>query len=891
VKFWVAVWLALVGPGCVLGRDSLSVELKWFGAQDGRGFPSSRLVSGLDSRWYGVSTTGGHLGSGSIYRMSIAGARYAPVYSFGGNSAEVGPPIPVLVQATNGVLYGMTSRGGEWGGGTLFSLNPDGSGHVVVRAFPIEAGPTNRSLWLGGDGWLYGTLPEAPVVGSVYRVRPDGSAGSVLVDFATTVGGECTPGPLTQAADGTLYGTAWTQSPARQCVIFSVQSDGTHYRVVSTFSPGLPMISATDTVPRVWLTSGTDGFLYGALSRPGGTGDELIFRVRPDGTGFRAIHSFSGIAQDGRQPTGELLLLPGGALTGVTAQGGKANLGAVFQCQTDGSAYQVVHSFSGGGDGGNPPSGMSFAGDGTYYGTAGAGALYRIRPDGSGYGNLWPDDRRPLEGNQPTTALTVHTNGFLYGVASGGGNWGGGAIYRVKSDGSGYQTIYSFPTNSISPPDSLPLLMLPNGTILGISRSNSTYPSPALFSVSADGSGFLILQTNFSAEAWAMGADGRLYGIRGEQIFQAASDGSAFQTITTIARADRLLVTSDGRLVISAPTPNGRDSILWSIRPSDRHLEVLHDFGGDARGGIVTGLSQGMGGWLYGVTGNSGRPGVGTVFRVSIDGSQFLSLHDFSSGELADGFPVGNPVVGVDGFIYGIVSGGLNCRVYRVQTDGRKFGWVPGFLSGTNGIQVVPDLVAAADGSAVGVTRNGGTLGHGSLFRILPDFDWAHLPSLPDQQATNGQPYLMVLSSNLFPRIAGLPILGFQASGLPPGIQLDSLRGQLTGIPTIAGLFNVCVIARTDVGSAGMAAISFRLQVVGPGGWTIQTITRDSGGRVYLHGVGSAGASYAVERSDLPVGSPWLGVGGVTVGADGSWDYVDIGSGDGRVGFYRLVVP
>ena len=88
-----------------------------------------------------------------------------------------------------------------------------------------------------------------------------------------------------------------------------------------------------------------------------------------------------------------------------------------------------------------------------------------------------------------------------------------------------------------------------------------------------------------------------------------------------------------------------------------------------------------------------------------------------------------------------------------------------------------------------------------------------------------------------------------------------------------------------------MAAISFRLQVVGPGGWTIQTITRDSGGRVYLHGVGSAGASYAVERSDLTVGSPWLGVGGVMVGADGSWDYVDIGSGDGRVGFYRLVVP
>lgn len=891
MKYWAAVGLALVGLGRILGRDSLSVELKSFGAQEGRGFPSSRLVSGLDNRWYGVSTKGGHFGDGAIYRMTIAGAKYTPVFSFGGNPADAEPPIPVLVQSTNGVLFGMTSRGGALGGGTLFSIHSDGSGYQSIHSFSLESTATSRSLSLGSDGWLYGTLPEAPVVGSVYRVRSDGSGWSVLVDFASAIGGECTPGPLTQAADGTLYGTAWTRSPARQCVIFSVQPDGTHYRVVSTFSPGVPTISSTDTVPRVWLTPCTDGFLYGALSRIASAGDEMIFRLRPDGTGFRTIHSFSGIVQDGRQPTGELLLLPGGRLTGVTTQGGRANLGAVFQCQTDGSAYQIVHSFSGGGDGGNPPSGMAFAGDGTYYGTAGAGALYRIRPDGSGYGNLWPDDRRPLEGNQPTTSLTVHLNGFLYGVTSVGGNWGGGAIYRVKSDGSGYQTIYSFLTNSLPPPDLLPLLIGPNGALLGISGSNSTYPSPALFSISTDGSGFQVLQTNFSAGAWAMGADGRLYGIRGDQVFQTASDGSAFQRITTITGADRLLVVSDGRLVVSAPGPNGRDSTLWSIRPSDGQIGVLHAFGSDATGGSVSGLSQGMDGWLYGVTSSGRTSGNGTVFRLALDGTQYLSLHDFSSGEVADGFPVGNPVVGVDGFLYGIVSGGLNYRVYRVRTDGRKFGWVPGYLSGTNGIQVIAGLVPAADSSAVGVTRNGGTLGRGSLFRILPDFDWAHIPSLPNQQATNGQPYLMVLSSNLFPRITGLPILGYQVSGLPPGILLDSLRGQLTGTPIQAGLFNVCVIARTDTGPAGIAGISFRLQVVGPGGWSIQRVTRGSDGFVRLHGVGSVGASYGVERSDSPAGSPWLSVGRITVGADGSWDFVDMESGGERVGFYRLVGP
>lgn len=865
-----------------MGRDSLSVELKSFGSQEGRGFPSSRLVPGQDGRWYGVSTAGGHFSGGAIYRMTIAGAKYTPIFSFGGNQPDAGPPIPVLIQSPYGHLLGMTSRGGDLGGGILFGVNPDGSGHHVVHAFPTETGPGNRSLLLGGDGWLYGTLPETPVVGSVYRVRPDGSGWSVLVDFASTAGGECTPGPLTLAPNGTLFGTAWTRASARQCVVFSVQPGGTNYRVVSTFSPGQPMISQSDTVPRVWLTPGTDGFLYGVLSRIAAAGDEMIFRLRLDGTGFRSVHSFSGFVQDGRQPVGELLLLPGETLTGVTTEGGRANRGVVFQCQTDGSAYQIVHSFLGGSDGENPGSGLALAGDGTYYGTSGAGAVYRIRPDGSGYGNLWPDDRRPLEGNHPTTSLTAHSNGFLYGVTSDGGNWGGGALYRIKSDGSGYQTVYSFAPNSLPAPDTLPLLAGTNGMLYGISGSNVLHPSPALFSISSDGSSFQVLQTNFSAKAWDRGADGRLYGIRGDHIFRAAIDGSSYEMIATIGGADRLLVTMGGLLVVSVPGSNRQDSILRSIRPSDGQIGLVQAFGDDSGGWTVSGLSEGLDGLLYGVTSTGGACGGGTVFRVSTDGTQFLSLHDFTYDEVDGGFPVGNPVLGPDGFLYGIVSGGLNCHVYRVRTDGRQFGWVPGFLAGTHGIQVDPNLVATADGSAVGITRNGGILGYGSLFRVLPDFDWAHIPRLPDQLATQGQPYLMVLSSNLFPRVAGLPILGFQVLGLPSGIQLDSLRGQLVGAATQAGLFNVCVTARTDAGATGMAAISFRLRAVGAGGWTIQSITRGLNGSIRLQGVGAAGATYGVERSDVPAGSPWLSIGEVLAGGDGSWEFEDMESGGDR---------
>lgn len=78
------------------------------------------------------------------------------------------------------------------------------------------------------------------------------------------------------------------------------------------------------------------------------------------------------------------------------AQGGEYGMGALYRANSDGSNFQVLHTFLGGGEHVQNPSSLVLGNDGYLYGTAGPnsfnyrrpaviGGLFRIRTDGSGY--------------------------------------------------------------------------------------------------------------------------------------------------------------------------------------------------------------------------------------------------------------------------------------------------------------------------------------------------------------------------------------------------------------------------------------------------------------------------------------------------------------------------
>ena len=88
-----------------------------------------------------------------------------------------------------------------------------------------------------------------------------------------------------------------------------------------------------------------------------------------------------------------------------------------------------------------------------------------------GYGILHtfqaPDSaNRNPDGEYPYSGLTPGGDGYLYGVGYSGGTSGSGTIFKVRLDGSGFQTLYSFSALSSASSYSNPDGARPFGTLL-----------------------------------------------------------------------------------------------------------------------------------------------------------------------------------------------------------------------------------------------------------------------------------------------------------------------------------------------------------------------------------------------------------------------------------------
>src|SRR6185436_12095642 len=136
------------------------------------------------------------------------------------------------------------------------------------------------------------------------------------------------------------------------------------------------------------LASDSTGILYGT-TRGGGTNHAgTIFQVNSDGSGPELLFQFSGSgAEQGRSPTARLLLGSDNALYGTTTFGGQSGAGTIFKLNKDGSGYRVLHSLTGKVFGGYQQHALIEGRDGLLYGTTelggayGGGSIFSINKD------------------------------------------------------------------------------------------------------------------------------------------------------------------------------------------------------------------------------------------------------------------------------------------------------------------------------------------------------------------------------------------------------------------------------------------------------------------------------------------------------------------------------
>src|SRR3954468_11504390 len=113
----------------------------------GPGTVTGNLVEGPDGNFYGTTSHGGPLGSGSIFRVTPSGILTTLI----SNQAN---PAAGLVVGNDGLLYGMTGAGGPFGWGTFFRMTTAGLTNFAVLD-GTNGGNPQFGLVLGGDGNFY----------------------------------------------------------------------------------------------------------------------------------------------------------------------------------------------------------------------------------------------------------------------------------------------------------------------------------------------------------------------------------------------------------------------------------------------------------------------------------------------------------------------------------------------------------------------------------------------------------------------------------------------------------------------------------------------------------------------------------------------------------------
>lgn len=252
-------------------------------------------------------------------------------------------------------------------------------------------------------------------------------------------------GDLLETRDGYLYGVTRDGGSYKRGIIVRMQTDGSGFAVVREFAEN------EGGHLRGGLVENRDGNLYGVTAGGGAHQRGSIYQLTTDGR-FNLLHSFT--REDGASPLAALIEGGDGHLYSVTRMGGHKNRGVIYKLSTDGQGFALLHSFDGA-DGANPASELAQGTDGFLYGVASHGGVhdggvaFRLREDGSNFAVLHEFDKYDLEtpeapsGTRPTLLMVASDNN-LYGTTRKGGEHNQGMAFRMRLEGSDYETLHSF---------------------------------------------------------------------------------------------------------------------------------------------------------------------------------------------------------------------------------------------------------------------------------------------------------------------------------------------------------------------------------------------------------------------------------------------------------------
>lgn len=376
-----------------------------------------------------------------------------------------------LIEGSDGSLYGTNQHKGEFGFGSIYKVNKDGSGYQVLHSFakdPNDGINPRSNVIEGSDGILYGTTMQGGrnTLGTVFKINKDGSNYAIVHTFSKEDIGTAPEQALLEASDGALYGST-TQcgegytpeilsngnlqpcnSSVRGPTIFKINKDGTGFTNLffmwnvdtdPTQDFGFGLVGSA-------LIEGSDGYLYGNASS--------LFRISKDGSDLNFIVDSTKEGSEQRI-IGIELTNNNGVLYATSPAGGLNNFGFVFKINEDGSNFTTLRRFANQSDFPNTPrSGVALDRTiGVLYGVAN-NIAYKLNIDGSGFERV----TERILGSANTTPVLA-SDGALYGTMAFHAHCGVDLIPGIYSLRDSVKTIFDwaeaqlpqyFPTKEIT---------------------------------------------------------------------------------------------------------------------------------------------------------------------------------------------------------------------------------------------------------------------------------------------------------------------------------------------------------------------------------------------------------------------------------------------------------
>ncbi|MCB0481105.1 MAG: T9SS type A sorting domain-containing protein [Flavobacteriales bacterium] len=282
---------------------------------------------------WGALGSGGEYGQGVVFKTDSNGDNYIVVHHF--RNQNIVPISQQIVLDSNGVYYGVSSKGGAYGFGSLFSYNPLTKDFFTLHDFESNNAPNAHgpvaNLVLGKNRKLYGVSNGGLLsLGTIFEYDLQKNKFQINAAFGnSSILGLTHSGGLTVDTGKSIYG---------------LSRDVRNKHFLYRYDPTSHKINLLDTslLDSNWYPANlfphSNGKLYGLL-RQFNTSKPAVYEYDPIKDSMKQKTSIPTVIGSG---FGRLEEAANGSLFGITTSGGANGLGVIYKYDPNVDSFNVI---------------------------------------------------------------------------------------------------------------------------------------------------------------------------------------------------------------------------------------------------------------------------------------------------------------------------------------------------------------------------------------------------------------------------------------------------------------------------------------------------------------------------------------------------------------------